>query len=63
METLQKSVVDDLLSTFARLLLFVVDELEPLNEATLDEDLKRLDLAIASIERCAQRWRAKRSQN
>jgi len=63
MEELQRIVIDEAISTFARLMLFVAEELEPLSPEILERDLEILDDAIEKIERCALRWRQARSKN
>jgi len=61
MEPLQKIVRDEMLSAFARLLLFAADELEPLHEASLDGDLETVYAALARIETVARVWRRNRA--
>jgi len=63
MEELQKRKLDEMISTWARLLLFVADELEPLDENTLVQDLDDVYRCLVSIERCARQWTRKRKQN
>lgn len=63
MEELQKKKLDDAISTFARLLLFVADELEPVDERTLVEDLDTVYRCLVSIERCARLWTMERKKN
>jgi len=60
MEELQKKYIDETISTFARLMLFVADELEPLDSETLVQDLETVYRCLVSIERCARQWQARR---
>jgi len=60
METLQKKSVDEVLSLVSRLALFVVDELEPIREASLEADLEELYDFLVAVERKAAQWKAGR---
>jgi len=59
----KKKKLDEAISTFARLMLFVADELEPLDEPTLAADLETVYRCLVSIERCARLWTRARRQN
>jgi len=63
MEELQRKKLDEAISTFARLMLFVADELEPLDESTLVQDLETVYRCLVSIERCARHWTHRRKEN
>lgn len=63
MDTKTKELVDEVVSTMARLMLFVADELEPSDDATLLKDLDTIYRALVSVERCARQWKAARTRN
>jgi len=52
---------NEAVSLCARLALFVADELEPLSEETLEEDLAALYQFVARVERTARKWRRARA--
>jgi len=63
MERLQKIAIDEAISVFSRLLLFVEDELEPISEKVLERDLDEVYNWLVRIETCARRWKAERKEN
>jgi len=63
MDKKQKDTVDLVVDTMCRLMLFVADELEPVDDVTLLRDLDTIYRALVSIERCARQWKAGRTQN
>ena len=54
MDTTEKARVDDLVSAAARLALWLVDELEPLNRNVVEEDLDSLYELCVAVERRAR---------
>lgn len=63
MDKSNKEMVDAAVSALARLALFVADELEPIHEAALIEDLELVYRVLVSAERCARQWRKAQSGN
>jgi len=56
MEPLQGNVRNEMINAFARLVLFASDELEPVNEASLNGDMETVYAALARIELTARKW-------
>jgi len=63
MDEKTKRQIDEMSSTWIRLLLFVADELEPIDPLTLHRELDEVYRVLVSIERCARQWLQKRKGN
>jgi len=55
--------IDEMTSTWCRLLLFVADELEPVDAETLHRDLDEVYRVLVSVERCARLWLNRRKES
>jgi len=63
MDEEKKEVLQMAIGAVARLVLFVADELEPVDEGALEEDLNAVYRVLVAAERCARRLVAQRKQN